>query len=228
MQHYATRSLVALTALMATGCSTGGPATPVSTPSPHSLSAAICPPAPNSHQPITNPTRHFSAPPGQVLDSKRGYCAYIATARGVVSVRLRPEIAPKAVNNFVFLATHGFYDGLPFYRVCPDAGNPACPSQAPIAVTGSPDGSSAGGPGYALPAEPVTGEYLLGTMAMYGSDPKTIGSQFAISLGDGRSLPHTYVIFGQATDGFTALVGLKKGDTVLWVDIESTEPVPGS
>ena len=212
-------------AVLATGC--GGSSKPTPTSSsipPFSLSAVVCPPGPANHTAVANPPRHFSHPPRQVIAPSKGYCAYVMTTAGLISVRLRPEFAPNTVNNFVYLAEQGFYDGLSFYRVCPDASDPACPAQAPIAVAGDPTGTGSGGPGYTLPAEPVVGQYLLGAVAMYSSDPKSIGSQFFLSKGDGRSLPRTYVLFGQVTDGIVPLVALKKANTILWIDIEPTSP----
>ena len=123
---------------------------------------------------------------------RAGYCAYIATSRGVISVRLRPEYGPKAVNDFVYLASHGFYDGLTFYQVCPDAAGPA---MASIAIAGDSTGTGTGGPGYTVKADAVVGKYLYGAVAMY-SDSSTIGSQFFVSTGANSSLARKYDIFG--------------------------------
>ena len=153
-----------------------------------------------------------------------GYCAYIATDSGVISVRLRPDLAPRAVNDFVFLAEHGFYDGLTFFEVCPDPADALCPGQAPIAVAGDPTERGTGGPGYAVPADPVDGGYLFGTVAMYGPNPAVMGSTFFISRGDSRSLSHSYDIFGQVTGGIPALAALRKGQRILWIAVVPTPP----
>jgi peptidylprolyl isomerase len=168
----------------------------------------------------------FKAAPARVIARSIGYCAYIATSRGILSIRLRPEYAPNAVNDFVFLAEHGFYDGLAFYQVCPDATGSPCPAQATAAVAGDPTATGTGGPGYAVKSDPVIGQYLFGAVAMYGNDARTIGSQFLVSKGDSTGMARRYDIFGQVTDGIPALALLQKGDRILWVAIESTAPEP--
>jgi cyclophilin family peptidyl-prolyl cis-trans isomerase len=155
-----------------------------------------------------------------------GYCAYIDTAAGVISIRLRPEYAPHAVSDFVTLAQHGFYDGLTFYQVCPAISGPACPNAAQIALAGDPTSTGTGGPGYSVASDPVVGEYLFGAVAMYGTNASKIGSQFLISKGDSSSLLRKYDIFGQVTDGFTALAALQKGTPIIWVAIVVTAPEP--
>jgi peptidylprolyl isomerase len=206
--------------------SSSSPATPTARPTLRAIqSAVVCPTAP-IHTAVVNPPRHFTSPPGAVISASSGYCAYVATAAGVISMRLRPEFAPNTVNDFVYLAQRGFYDGLSFFEVCPDPADQKCPGSAPIALAGDPTHSGSGGPGYSIAAEPVIGEYLLGAVAMYGDDPTRTGSEFFISKGDSRSLPNRYVIFGQITDGIPALASLRKGAEVLWIAVEATGPQP--
>jgi peptidylprolyl isomerase len=150
----------------------------------------------------------------------------MATTRGILSVRLRPEYAPNAVNDFVYLAEHGFYDGLTFYQVCPDPTGSPCPAKATAAVAGDPTGAGTGGPGYTVKSDRVIGQYLFGAVAMYGSDARTIGSQFFISRGDSSGIARSYDIFGQVTDGIPALAVLQRGDKILWVAVVSTAPEP--
>ena len=141
-------------------------------------------------------------------------------------MRLRPEFAPKAVNDFVFLAEHGFYDGLSVYQVCPATTGTACPAQASLAIAGDPTSTGTGGPGYSLASDPVVGEYLFGAVAMYGANPAAIGSQFFMSRGDSRGVGRKYDIFGQVTEGIPALAELRKGDTIIWIAIAVTPPEP--
>lgn len=173
-----------------------------------------------------HPTRVFSAAPTRVIARNLGYCAFVATSRGIISIRLRPEFAPNAVNDFVFLAEHGFYDGLTFYQMCPATSGVICPPHATAALTGDPTGTGVGGPGYTVKADPVVGEYLFGAVAMYEPATSTLGSQFFISRGDSTAAPRKYDIFGQVTDGIPALALLQKGDTILWVAVVSTAPEP--
>jgi cyclophilin family peptidyl-prolyl cis-trans isomerase len=155
-----------------------------------------------------------------------GYCAYVDTSRGIISIRLRPEYAPTAVNDFVYLAQHGFYDGLTFYQTCPDATGAPCPAHAAAAVAGDPTATGAGGPGFTVKADAVVGEYLFGAVAMLSANPSLIGSQFFVSTGDSTGLARQYDIFGQVTDGLPALAELQKGDKIVWVAILATAPEP--
>lgn len=178
------------------------------------------------HTADAHPTRAFSGTAARVIARNLGYCAFIATNRGVISIRLRPEFAPNAVNDFVFLAEHGFYDGLTFYQMCPAKTGVTCPAHVTAAVAGDPTGTGVGGPGYTVKADPVVGEYLYGAVAMYEPAASTLGSQFFISRGDSTAATRKYDIFGQVTDGIPVLSVLQKGDTILWVAVVSTAPEP--
>src|SRR5690242_8085149 len=85
----------------------------------------------------------------QVIDPARRYQATITTDRGDIVIDLDPGRAPATVNNFVFLARDGFYDGLTFHRVVDDF----------VIQGGCPEGSGRGNPGYRFDDEPVMGEY---------------------------------------------------------------------
>ena len=187
--------------------------------------AVTCPASP-SHAAVTNPPRHFATTPRLTLGHNVGYCAYIDTATGIISIRLRPEYAPNAVADFIYLAQHGFYDGLTFYQVCPATTGTACPASVPVALAGDPTATGSGGPGYSVASDPVVGDYLFGAVAMYGTAAATIGSQFLVSKGDGSSLARKYDIFGQVTDGFPVLAAVQRGTAIVWVAIEVTAPEP--
>jgi peptidyl-prolyl cis-trans isomerase B (cyclophilin B) len=221
-----TLAFIAVTSLIAlTSCSsaTASAATPRGLDSIQS--AITCPPPP-AHAAVAAPVRAYAAQPPTVIGRNVGYCAYVDTSRGVITVRLRPEFAPHAVNDFVYLAQRGFYDGLTFYAVCPAAAGAPCPLAAPVALTGAPSGTGSGGPGYTEVADPVVGDYLFGAVAMYGTDATRIGSQFFVSKGDSSSLARKYDIFGQVTDGLPALTELQKGDTIVWIAVVATAPEP--
>lgn len=190
------------------------------------IQTAVTCPAPPSHTPVAVPLRSFISPPRLTLAHNVGYCAYIDTVGGLISVRLRPEYAPHAVSDFIYLAQRGFYDGLSFYQVCPATTGATCPGTAPVALTGDPTATGAGGSGYTVASDPVVGKYLFGAVAMYTSAPSRIGSQFFISKGDSTSLARKYDIFGQVTDGIPALASLQKGSMILWIAIEVTAPEP--
>jgi cyclophilin family peptidyl-prolyl cis-trans isomerase len=210
--------------LLITSC--GSSAAPKTSPHLASIQSAVTCPSPPVHAAVTNPSRTFSAAPARVIQRNVGYCAYLDTSRGLISVRLRPEYAPAAVNAFVYLAQHGFYDGLTFYQTCPNATGAACPTHAVAAVAGDPTTTGTGGPGFSVKADPVIGQYLFGAVAMLSANPSVIGSQFFVSTGDSSAVARRYDIFGQATDGLPALAELQKGDKILWVAILATAPEP--
>lgn len=133
----------------------------------------------------------YPAPPELTIDLARTYTATLSTNLGDITLRLAAEQAPIAVNNFVFLARDGFYDGVIFHRVVPGF----------VVQGGDPTGTGRGGPGYRFRDElEGPGEYRRGTVAMANAGPNTNGSQFFICLAD-VGLPHAYTIFGEVTDG---------------------------
>src|SRR5580700_1994354 len=138
------------------------------TPGLVTIQTAVTCPAPPAHTAATNPPRAFTSAPTLTVPKDTGYCAFIDTAAGVISIRLRPEYAPHAVSDFVWLAQHGFYDGLSFYQACPAISGPACPGTAPVALAGDPTSTGLGGPGFSVASDPVVGEYLFGAVAMNG------------------------------------------------------------
>jgi cyclophilin family peptidyl-prolyl cis-trans isomerase len=130
------------------------------------------------------------------IDPTKRYTATIRTTEGTMSVELLPGEAPKTVNNFVFLAREGFYDGVPFHRVI----------KGFMVQTGDPTGTGTGGPGYRFEDEPIRSDYEPGTLAMANAGPNTNGSQFFLVHGDMRGrLPKNYSIFGRLTNGMEVL-----------------------
>ena len=139
--------------------------------------------------------KHWDAPPAMAIDPGKGYSATLRTSEGEVIVDLLAEEAPKTVNNFVFLAREGYYDGVPFHRIIKDF----------MVQTGDPTGSGAGGPGYRFEDEPVRLQYTRGIVAMANAGPNTNGSQFFIVHGRQVNLPPKYTIFGRVREGLEAL-----------------------
>ena len=82
--------------------------------------------------------------------------------------------APRTVNNFVFLARDGFYDGVIFHRVISGF----------MIQGGDPTGTGRGGPGYKFEDEPVNKSYKRGILAMANAGPNTNGSQFFVMHAD--------------------------------------------
>lgn len=135
--------------------------------------------------------RTYGAPPRQTIDPAATYTATLATSCGDIVIALDPKGAPVAVNNFVFLAREGFYDGLTFHRVVPGF----------VIQGGDPEGTGRGGPGYTFEDELPTDGYPAGAVAMANAGPDTNGSQFFIVTGDASSLPNAYSRLGQVTQG---------------------------
>jgi peptidylprolyl isomerase len=153
-----------------------------------------------------NSTPHtFKQAPDMVINTKKVYCAGINTNRGLIVLELDPKLAPNTVNNFVFLAQQHFYDGQTFHRVVPHV----------IIQTGSPTGTSQGGPGYKFNDEPVKGKYTVGMVAMANAGPNTNGSQFFICTGDdSKTFKSLYNLFGHVVRGLNVAQAIQgPGDT---------------
>ena len=131
------------------------------------------------------------------IDQEKSYTATIQTNHGDMVIELFPKDAPISVNNFVFLAREGFYDGVIFHRIIADF----------MIQGGDPTGTGSGGPGYRFQDEPVTKPYVRGTLAMANAGPNTNGSQFFIVHKD-AGLPPSYNVFGLLTQGFEVLDAL--------------------
>ena len=143
-------------------------------------------------------SKQYSQPPLMTIDPSATYTAIITTNKGEITLELFASEAPVTVNNFVFLAREGFYDGVIFHRVMRDF----------MIQTGDPTGTGTGGPGYRFEDEPVTRSYSKGILAMANSGPNTNGSQFFIVHAADAGLPPAYTIFGQVTDGMDTVDAL--------------------
>lgn len=135
---------------------------------------------------VSDTGKHWDSAPALTIDTNKTYIATIETNKGSMKVNLLPKIAPKTVNNFVFLAKEKFYDGVVFHRIISGF----------MVQTGDPTGTGMGGPGYKFEDEAVTQSYVRGTLAMANAGPNTNGSQFFIVHKDASELPKNYTIFG--------------------------------
>ncbi|MGH2634204.1 MAG: peptidylprolyl isomerase [Tepidiformaceae bacterium] len=134
--------------------------------------------------------KSYKNPPELVIDPSKKYTATIETTAGTMTADLFPDDAPFTVNNFVFLAREGYYEGVIFHRVIPGF----------MIQGGDHTGSGSGGPGYRFKDEPVKRKYTRGTLAMANAGPHTNGSQFFVMHAD-YGLPPNYTIFGKLTAG---------------------------
>jgi cyclophilin family peptidyl-prolyl cis-trans isomerase len=153
------------------------------------------------------------AQPEQVTDPAARYEATITTGKGEIVFAMEAKNAPKTVNNFVFLARDGYYDGLTFHRYEPEF----------VIQGGCPEGTGRGEPGYRFADEPVLGEYIPGAVAMANAGPNTNGSQFFICLDSARHLPKQYNLFGQVIKGMDVVEAIRAGDVMQTVAVADAE-----
>jgi len=148
--------------------------------------------------------QQWSQAPAMTIDPNRSYSATIRTSEGDITVNLLTQDAPKTVNNFVFLAREGFYDGAPFHRVI----------NGFMIQTGDPTGTGTGGPGYRFADEPVQRRYTRGTLAMANAGPNTNGSQFFIVTADATPwLDGKHTAFGRVTSGMDVVDAIESTAT---------------
>ncbi|MDY7077260.1 MAG: peptidylprolyl isomerase [Chloroflexota bacterium] len=150
--------------------------------------------------------RTYTTPPPQVIDPDKDYVATIQTEHGDVVIELYADQAPVNVNNFVFLAREGWYDGVIFHRVIPDF----------VAQAGDPSGSGMGSPGYRCDDEIVpdlsyAGPGVVG-MASGGPGTSSIGSQFFITYAALPELDGNYTIIGQVVEGMDVVESITPRD----------------
>jgi cyclophilin family peptidyl-prolyl cis-trans isomerase/protein-disulfide isomerase len=173
--------------------------------------------------------RQFSDCPPMRVDKLKQYIVTLHTSKGDVVLQLFPEKAPKAVNNFIFLARNGWYDEITFYRVLPED----------RVMTGDPSETGLGNPGYLFETEISAGLRFdqPGMVAMDNDGPDTNGSRFFINLARNPQMDGQYTIFGQVLSGldiFSTLttrnpqpgVVLPAGDELISVSIEERQASP--
>ena len=146
------------------------------------------------------------------IDSTKTYVANIDTSRGRIVVELFAKDAPKTVNNFVFLAREGFYDGTVFHRVIADF----------MIQGGDPTGTGRGGPGYKFEDETKSNpnRHARGVLSMANAGPNTNGSQFFITHVETPWLDGKHTVFGRVLSGLEVVDGVQQGDTLNSVSIE--------
>ena len=164
-------------------------------------------------------------PPPMSIDPTKKYIATLVMAKGgLIKLELDPGAAPKTVNNFVYLAQNGFYDGVTFHRVLPGF----------MAQGGDPSGTGGGGPGYQFEDEKNNFTFdAPGVIAMANAGPNTNGSQFFITFGTPTYLNGKHTIFGKVIEGQAVLDVITPrdpeqnpttpGDAITRIDIEKTD-----
>jgi cyclophilin family peptidyl-prolyl cis-trans isomerase len=149
-------------------------------------------------------SRQYESYPPMTIDSAKKYFATFKMAKGgEFVVQLYPDKAPLTVNNFVFLAREGYYDGTTFHRVL----------EGFMAQGGDPTGTGTGGPGYRFANEDSDLTFdKEGVVAMANAGRDTNGSQFFITFAPVPRLNGGYTIFGQVIEGMGVVNGITRRD----------------
>ena len=157
--------------------------------------------------------KQWKNPPAMQIDPEKNYRVNMETNRGTIVLEMYPQYAPATVNNFVFLASEGFYDGVKFHRVIPDF----------MIQGGDPTASGSGGPGYRFGDEfagnPLKHETRVISMANAG--PGTNGSQFFITHSPQPHLNGKHTVFGKVVEGKDIVDTIKGGDVMVSVTAEA-------
>lgn len=128
----------------------------------------------------------------------------LTTKDGPITIRLRPDLAPKHVERIKALTRRGFYDGIVFHRVIDGF----------MAQTGDPTGTGTGRSDLAnVPAEFTRTPFVRGTLGMArAQDPNSANSQFFIMFAEGSFLNGQYTAFGEVVSGMEIVDKIKKGE----------------
>ena len=157
------------------------------------------------------PGKQWNKPPEMQIDPKKKYFVTMETDKGTIEIELFPEHAPKTVNNFVFLAKEGFYDGISFHRVINDF----------VIQGGDPTGTGMGGPGYQFEDETKNNphKHETGTLSMANAGANTNGSQFFITHSPQPHLNGKHTVFGQVTSGMDVVNQIRARDKMIHVTV---------
>jgi len=149
-------------------------------------------------------SKEWKTAPAMSINPKQGYRARMQTEMGTIVLRLFADKAPRTVNNFVFLAREGFFDGTTFHRVIKDF----------MAQAGDPTGTGSGGPGYRFEDEfhAQLAHDRPGILSMANAGPNTNGSQFFITYAATPWLDRKHSVFGEGTEGMDILKGIPVRD----------------
>ena len=158
--------------------------------------------------------KQWNNPPSMQIDAKKSYQAKIKTNKGEIVVDLFAADAPKTVNNFVFLAQEGFYNGVSFHRVIPNF----------VIQGGDPTGTGRGGPGYRFEDELKNNPNKHGTgfLSMANAGPHTNGSQFFITHSPQPHLDGKHTVFGKVVEGMDVVNQIRQGDVMQQVEIQTS------
>jgi len=148
--------------------------------------------------------KQWTTPPAMQIDPKKQYKARMETDKGTMVIELFANKTPMTVNNFVFLAREGYYDGVIFHRVIDNF----------MVQGGDPTGTGRGGPGYKFGDEfdASLKHDKQGILSMANAGPGTNGSQFFITHGPTPHLNGKHTVFGQIVEGLDVLMSIPARD----------------
>lgn len=148
--------------------------------------------------------KQYAHPPEMVIDPKKKYIAHFQTESGNFDIELFADKVPNTVNNFVFLARDGFYDGVTFHRVIREF----------MAQGGDPTGTGMGGPGYQFSDEFHSSlrHDTAGILSMANAGPNTNGSQFFITHLPTPHLDRRHAVFGKVVSGLNVVLSIPERD----------------
>lgn len=157
--------------------------------------------------------KQWNTPPAMQIDPTRNYKVTMETTAGTIEIELYPQHAPLTVNNFVFLAGEGFYDGVTFHRVIANF----------VIQGGDPTGRGSGGPGYRFKDETFGNplKHERGSLSMANAGPNTNGSQFFIAHSPQPHLDGKHTVFGKVTSGLDIVDKVRQGDKMIKVTAEA-------
>jgi len=143
----------------------------------------------------------LAKPAAVTFEADKSYFVHMKTSKGMVVIKLMPDVAPMHVTSFMYLTQLGFYDGLKFHRVI----------QGFMAQGGCPLGTGTGGPGYQFEGEykPTVKHDKGGLLSMANAGPGTDGSQFFLTFLPTPWLDGKHTIFGHVTEGLDVLKALE-------------------
>jgi peptidyl-prolyl cis-trans isomerase B (cyclophilin B) len=155
--------------------------------------------------------KQWDNPPAMQIDAQKVYRVTIETDKGDIKLELYPEHAPKTVNNFIFLAQEGFYDGVLFHRVISDF----------MIQGGDPTGTGRGGPGYKFEDEVAENplRHETGVISMANAGPDTNGSQFFITHSPQPHLDGMHTVFGKVVEGQEVVNAIQQADRMVKVTV---------
>ncbi len=148
--------------------------------------------------------KSYDRPPEMTISPDRDYYATFRTEKGPIRVKLFADKAPETVNNFVFLAREGYFDGTTFHRVI----------QGFMVQGGDPTGTGTGGPGYRIRDEfhPDLRHDKPGILSMANAGPNTGGSQFFITHVATPWLDGRHAVFGEVVEGMDVVNAIRERD----------------